>query len=400
VVLSNLNTNMGFFPLGKLMTGDFRTAFTLVFTWIFLVVLWWRGATLAHNEASLDTIRSIFQWGLAVVFIAVLLDSLTPLEVVNGFLILGFFAVGLAGLSLARFSSEIGDARVLPRDWLLPIGASVGLVLVLGLLISGLGLGGLDDVTRGILGLVGTVGGWILTPILLGMGYIAAALVLLANWLTSVFGGGDLTGLQEAQRQLEEFHETLGQGERSGPPRLLTALLKGVAFLVGCAVVGFVLYQIFRFRRMLREKGEVEEVRESLFSWRRVNDDLSGWLNGWWGRLVHAATGQDRRPPEAPRDPREVYHRFLALAAVLGRPRSPAQTPREHQQVVGDRLPVLPADRVVDSFQVTHYGHRQFSAPDLDRLLTDWNAIEQYGMEQLAREKEAEASKETGSGSS
>ncbi|MFQ6029553.1 MAG: hypothetical protein ACE5Q6_18920, partial [Dehalococcoidia bacterium] len=250
LVLSNLNTNLGFFPVSKVISGDLRTAFTLIFSWIFFIVLWWRGASVARDEVTLDVIRGTFQWGLAVVFAAVLIDALTPLDIVNGFLILGFFAVGLAGLSLARFASDAGDSRVMPSNWLLPIGASVGLVLLLGLIVGGLGLGGLDDVTRGLLSLVGTVGGWILRPILLGLGFIAAALVALGNWLTSVFGGGDLTGLQEAQQQLREFHESLGEVEKSGPPRLLVWFLKWTAFLGASVIVGFILHRLFRFRRL------------------------------------------------------------------------------------------------------------------------------------------------------
>ena len=201
-----------------------KTAYALVLTFAFLVALWWRGTSLAHDEVTLDTVRNAFQWALAVVIGAVVIDAIADAEIVSGFLILGFFAVGLFGLSLARFSAESADVQVMSREWFIPIGAAVGAVLLLALLISGLGLGGLDDVTRFILRVVGTVGEWILKPILLGLGYIAAALVSFGNWLTSVMGGGDLSGLREAQEQMRRFHESLEDVEGGGVPQWVYTL--------------------------------------------------------------------------------------------------------------------------------------------------------------------------------
>ena len=189
LVLANLNTGMGFLPVAQILTGDLQTAFALALTFVFLVALWWRGSSLAHDDVTLETVRGSFQWSLAVVIGAVVIDSVVSAKIVSGFLIMGFFAVGLIGLSLARFSAESTDTQVMSLDWFIPIGAVVGAVLLLGLLVGALGLGGLDDVTRAILRLGGTVGGWILKPILLGLGYIAAGLVAFGTWLTTVLGG-------------------------------------------------------------------------------------------------------------------------------------------------------------------------------------------------------------------
>ena len=208
-----------------------------------------------------------------------------------------------------------------------------------------------------------------------------------------------MTGLQEAQRQLEEFRDSLGEVEEGSPPRLLVGLLKWGAFLGGCLIVGFILHRLFQFRRLVRESGEVEEVRESLFSWHRANDDLSDWLNDWWGRLVNAASGKDRNIPD-PKDPREVYHRFLGLSSAVGRPKNEAQTPREHQQGLDNRLPVRPTEQVVDSFQVTYYGDHQFTGEEMNRLLVDWNTLQRFVIEQQQREIESEDQEETDSNSS
>ena len=393
LILTNLNTGMGFLPLGKIINGDLETVVALVLTLVFLVVLWWRGSSLAHDEVTLDTVRTAFLWGLAVLMASVVIDALVSARLVSGFLIVGFFAVGLIGLSLARFSAESVDVQGMSRDWLLPIGVAVAAVLLLGLLISALGLGGLDDVTRAILRLVGKVGEWILRPILLGLGYIAAVLVAFGNWLTSVMGGGDLSGLQEAQEQMERFHENLEDMEGGGPPEWVYLLLKWVAFLVGCLIAGWALFRVFRFRRLLRLSGDVQEIRESIFTWDKANRDISGLLGGWWNNLVQRAMAENEEPPP-PADPRELYHRFLQLSDNMGHPKGEGQTPREHQGTLEEDLPPEPVDHIVGGFQRVHYGNRPTDGSQMSGLLHDWDALRQREAEWRAQQEAAEKEKE------
>ena len=394
VALASLNTGLGFFPIGKIIYGDLQTAYALILTFAFLAALWWRGTSLAHDEVTLDTVRTAFQWALAVVIGAVAIDAMVDAEIVSGFLILGFFAVGLFGLSLARFSAESADVQVMSKEWFIPIGAAVGAVLLLALLISGLGMGGLDDVTRFILRVIGTVGEWILKPILLGLGYIAAALVSFGSWLTTVMGGGDLSGLHESQEQLRRFHESLEDVEGGGIPQWVYTLMKWTAFLIASLVIGLILYRVFRFRRLFRLSGDVKEIRESLFTWDKANADLTGVIDGWWNSLVKRATADNKSQPE-PEDPREVYHRFLQISDNMGHPKGEGQTPREHQVDVEEELPPQPVDRIVAGFHTVHYGNRSAGADEMQGLLEDLATLRQreaaWQEEERAREKDAES---------
>lgn len=374
-------SGIGFVPLGRILSGDLNAAFGLTLTLAFLVALWWRGSSLAHDEVTLETVRGAFQRGLGVVVGAVVIDALVAAPIVNGLLVVGFFAVGLAGLSLARFAAEAADGQGMSRDWFLPIGIMVAAVLLLALLIGGLGMGGLDDVTRAILRGVGAVGNWILRPILLGLGYVAAALVALGHWLTSVLGGGDLSGLNEAQEQLRRFHENLEEVEGDGPPGWVYALLRWLAVLMASLLAGWALFRVFRFRRLLRRSGEVQETRESLFTWDKANRDLFGAVNGWWNNLVQKATAEGDKVPE-PANPREVYHRFLEVAANRGRPKGESQTPREHQDTLEDALPPAPVERIVGGFQSSHYGRQEPNPQEMAALHQDWETLRQHEKEQ------------------
>lgn len=388
LILSHLATGNGIIPIGAFVDGAIGVALRQVLVFAFLVLLWWRSSSLAHDEVTLDAVRTSFQWGLVVLFFAVVIHSMSSAGLISGFLIVGFFGVGLVGLALARFSSEAGEGQMMGLNWWIPISVCVGLVLLAGLVLSAAGLGGLDDVTRWLLKLIGAIGFWVLKPVLLALGYIAGLLVALGTWVSERFGGGDLSGLARAQEQIRQFHETMREGVGdNGLPPLLVAALKFLGFLIGASLAGWLLYKVYKFRRFLRSPGQVEETRESVFSWSRVNDDLSALANSLLGNVVSLGRRRLPRPP-APRSPREFYHAMLTLAARRGHNREDWQTPKEHEGTLDGTLPVAPVGRIVDDFQVAYYGASQVPDEEMDRLRSDWTELNQFVEDQERREQD------------
>ncbi|MCH7736690.1 MAG: DUF4129 domain-containing protein [Chloroflexi bacterium] len=378
LVFTNINTGFGLIPVDTVISGDITSTVAIVGTVVFLIVVWWRGSSVAQEEISLDAVRAAFLWGLGVLFVTALVDSLVDERVVNGFLVVGFFAVGLLGLSLARFSSESGETHTMSREWLMPIVVSVGAVVVLGLVISAIGLGGLDDVTRETVKFGGNAGFWILKPVLLLMGLFAGLIVGFANWLSGMFGQGDFTALIDAQERLNDFHEGLRlQAEEKESSTALVTILKWMALAVASVLAGYLVYRLFRSRRFTGREEDVEETRESLFTWRRANDDLAGMLAGWWSRMFPV---QEKRMDggKEPSTPREVYHGFLGLASRLGRPRRDWETPNEHQRGIWGLLPTDPVYRIVQRFQRSHYGRSEADSTGIDDLRKDWKEINEF----------------------
>jgi len=380
--LSYLGPGPGPTAVGDFVSGNTEGAVALGLSLAFLVLLWWRGVTLAQDEVSLDTVRGSFRWGMAVLFVAVLAESASSADIVDGYMVVGFFAVGLAGLALARFSWEAGDTQVMTANWLVPIAASVGGVILLALLIGALGKGGLDDVAREALKAAGNAGLLILKPVFLALGYLASLLVGLANWIAGLLGGGDLSALDQMQQNLLDFGQRL-ESERGegGLPTALVVLLKSGALLLATSSAAWLLYRIFRFRRLIRRTGEVEETRQSLFSWSRANRDLYALLAEWWNSLPAVGSGRGKRSSE-PATPREFYHRLLSVAEKLGCPRQEWETPKQHQGALRGMLPVEPVGRIVDAFQLSHYGQTAADRGELAALRQDWQTINEFVNEQ------------------
>lgn len=386
-----LDSGFSLAPLAAVAGGSAVSAFDLVLTVGFLLVLWWRGSSLAQDRVDLDVVRSSFQLGVVVLVAGILVQSLGSFQLVSGVLAVGFFAVGLLGLALARFSSELGDSQQMALDWWIPIGASVLAVLLLGLLVAGAGLGGLDDVTREILAVVGAAGAWILQPIILVIGVIAGLLASFVNWISGIFGGGDISNFEDAVGRIEQFQQDVRQdaGDR-GPPEILINLLKWLAFLVGASLAGWLVYRIFRMRSGWRSPAGAEETRESLFSWSKINQDLSATLSEWW-RNLGASKLRGRGSNREPTTPREFYHGLLILAEGLGQPRHQWQTPKEHQWDLRGLMPAGSVASIVDGFQLAHYGQVEAGEAEIESLRRDWQAINQY----LADEERARQAQTT-----
>ena len=372
LALAAASVGAGWFPVGAVFAGDLRLAAALGLATVFMLTLWWRGASIARDDVTMDVVRNAFVRGVAIVIAAVAVDTIMDAAIIRLPGLLLFFAIGLSGLALSRFAAEGGAAGRMNRGWLLAIGGGVGGVLLLALILAAAGVGGLDDAARAVMSGISFLGLWILRPLLLLLGLLAAGLVAVGNWVSGIFGGGDLSGLELARLQIEEFHESLREVEGGQPPGTILTALKWLAFLLAVALAGWILFRMFRRRRLDGGNYAADEVRESTFTWQDAGQDVADALSG----LLNAAAGRRRRP--RPANPRAAYHRMLDIAASMGFPRRPSQTPREHRADVRHTLPAPPVARIVNAFQRYYYGGQSQGddAETMSSLLDDLNDLE------------------------
>ncbi len=375
LALAGASLGWGGASFGAVFAGDIYAIASVGLTVAFLVALWWRGTAVARDDVTMDVVRNAFIRGVVIAIIAAAADLLLPARIIGMPLLLGYFAIGLAGLSLSRFTAE--DATgYMNRGWLSAIGVGIAGLLLLALILGALGVGGLDDLARAALRGLNWLALWILRPLLLLLGLVAAGLVALGNWISGYFGGGDLSGLETARAQIEEFHESLRDIEGGGPPILALTLAKWLALLAAFALAGWVLFRLFRHRRLAGGDYANGETRESLFSWQGAGQDIADTLGGWLNR----GAGLRRRRTN-PSNPRAVYHRMLEIAGALGMPRRRGQTPHEHRQDLANTLPQPPVERIVDGFQQYYYGpdNAADDSANMPALLRDLDDIEPRG---------------------
>ena len=384
LVLTAWNAGEALQPFPLLTTGGLAGIGVFVGSILFLLVVWWRGVSLSQEDVTLDVVRSSFQVGLVVLLGVSLIDVATPGSIVSGFLVVGYFAVGLLGMAFARFSSETSEEREMPAQWIWPIIACVSAVLVIGLLISALGLGGLDDVTRVVARTIAAAGYWILEPVLMLIGLVAGALVNVGNWFSNLMGGGNLDGLIEAQRQIDEFHQTLRETEAQPSGNLMFIILQWAATAIGVLALAWAIYALFRSRRRRGRDGEVTESRESLFTMKRAGDDIGDAIGGLLSGLYGG--GRRRRRRNTPRSPREYYHALLEFAKRAGKPKETWETPREHQRQLAGLLPADPVGQIVDEFQDSHYGASPTTESQMERMQVSHQELEEFLREQAKEE--------------
>ena len=366
LVLAGVSMGAGWFPIGLVFSGDLNAVASLALAAALLLLLWWRGTATARDDVTLDVVRNAFVRGVVIVMLAAAADPLMPADIIRLPVLVLYFAVGLGGLALSRFAIDSGVSQI-SRRWLMAIVVSIGAVLLLSLILGAIGVGGLDQLAKAIVRGIGFLGLWTLRPILLLLGLLAAGLVAVGNWISSFFGGGDLSGLELARLQIEEFHESLREVEGDGPPNVILTVIKWLAFLLAVSLVGWVLFRMFRRRRLAGNDYADAETRESTFTLQAAGQDVADTLASWFN---WASNLSRRRPP--PTNPREVYHRMLDIARAVGFARRSWQTPQEHRRQANQALPDPPVARIVNEFQRYHYGPQPSNPdPDTMRSLTE-----------------------------
>ena len=374
LMLAGVSMGAGWFPIGLVFSGDLNAVAALAVTATLLLLLWWRGTAIARDDVTLDVVRNAFIRGVIIVMVAVAADAVMQAGIISLPILFTFFAIGLGGMALSRFAVDSGVGRI-SRGWLLAILVSVATVLFISLVLGILGVGGLDEAARALVRGIGFLGLWTLRPILLLLGLLAAGLVTVGNWLSGLFGGGDLSGLELARLQIEEFHESLREVEGDGPPNVILTVIKWLAFLLAISLAGWVLFRMFRRRRLSGNDYAEVETRESTFTLQSAGQDVADAISGW----VNWASNLRRRPPP-PVNPREVYHRMLDVARAVGFARRTWQTPQEHRREASRALPDPPVARIVRGFQQYHYGP-QSGDPDpetMQSLVDDLDDLQRH----------------------
>ena len=377
LILASMHHNLNPFQVSELFNEDWINTAQYIVSLIFLTILWWRGGMLARDETTLDSIRNVFQIGILIITFGLLISMFTTWAISSYPYILFFFSAGLAGLSLARFSGQPSDYQISLKSWLIPICSSVAIVILVGLIIAGLGISGIDESLRFLLKLLGGLAEWLLRPLLLGLGFIASGLIIFGTWLSNLFGGGNLDGLEFALGHTQDLYESLDESREDNSNRFLIMCLKITALCSLGIVSGWCLFKVFRFKRHWSNQSQSETSRESFLTTELISNDIKSMLHHVLNKAIPLPNNR-RSYIRDPKNAREVYYQFLSLTKELGYPRNPWQSPIEHQTNLADILPIEPVTKIVSEFQDVHYGNPYLEISDMDALLHNWHIVLNY----------------------
>ena len=157
--------------------------------------------------------------------------------------------------------------------------------------------------------------------------------------------------------------------------------IKWIVVIGIVALVVFILAKAISRFRGRQARDEIEEIHESLFSWRGLSDDLKELLN-----MIGAKFARKHAParPEGLSDDlshrlniREIYRHMLWEAARSGVPRRRHETPGEYT----DRLEsVVPGsgeslDSITEMYIDVRYGETSIPEEQVDNANVLWRTL-------------------------
>lgn len=370
---------------------------------VFGAYLLWRSMTIGRETLTFDDLYPKFLFGLVALVVLFVLwrgspgvqGSGTALGS-TGLYVIAYFSTGLVGLALLNLVAirqatlRHEDASAPPsRLWL-----TMTIGVVLAILVVALGVVSIFslDLLALLLHPLSVLAQWTIMALFIGVVYLigfpAALLVYILRFLVSIFGRGKLPQPPEPPDPSKVKEKVEKEGAGIIPPELITIIEWALVALVIALVVYLLARTLFRYRRGRVDEG-VEQVSESLWSWKEITSDLLSLLT----RLLHLLMPQKSHRAKVSPPPaaaivndeddsrifpvRELYQGLLWEGGKAGIPRPSAATPYEYQRALERRLPP-PAEEleaITRAYVAERYGPTRLEAEQLVPLNRLWRRL-------------------------
>jgi len=380
-----------FLHLGQMLWSTFESTYPVVLALPVLLYLWWRGIILGRTTSYFDSIYRSFLFGMVALIVLIIFWQLTsgtadfggPGSTI-GFYVIAFFFFGLVAMAIChlyiiRRRMHREDAAMTSIWRWLPIMMGV----IVGIVVIGLGAASLfsaeffatvEEISKVVFGGLGKIINYILIP----FNYIFAGIVYVLRWILDLIrpeqppeleGPGDMgmPGMQET-------------ATRDIPP-ILTTVLQWLVVVVIVAIVIYILARAISRFRARRERDEIEEIHESLWSLDGFKDDLRLLLNmvgQKFKRKPKPVTGYhfDEDVPGR-MDIREIYRHLLWEGARSGVARRKHETTSEYEGRLGQYVPdgKEPLARITNLYDDVRYGEIQPREKQVDNANNLWKTL-------------------------
>jgi len=354
---------------------------------VVVLVVYWRGLSLASKYIDPRSVRSNFYLGLGMFLAYILVNTLITGET-PGPMLYTFFVAALIAMGAARIFTITqlrGGARnPFNLRWFLGILVTSLLIVGLAGLVAWLAsdrtsiLGGIGGLAMGIFSVIMLV---LISPLIF-------IIERLANSIPQASGA-----MQSVIDALEELRTTFGGIANNlfnlfDIPSLLNWMQLLKPFLLWGFVIAISLLIIFSISRwLLNERLSELDETEGLIERGDVLDLLRRAIQDRLERLGQSLRGRARlRPGQrwlAAAKIRRIYARMMDLARQLGVPRPPASTPLEFQPVLEDMLPDGQADvqLITAAYLRVRYGEIPETKEEINEVESAWDNVRALGKE-------------------
>lgn len=334
---------------------------------IIVCLAWSRGMTLAQRELRYPLVVASFSLGLLVVVGLLLIGQGSAARGAIDGAAMPYFMSGLFTLALVNnVRPGGGGVSAGGGPWIATLAGSVGALAAIS---AAIGLFPLGLLNR-LLAPVGVVALRVLDAVIF---VIAVPLALLAQALFGLITGGRPVEWPQPNRLASDGVEQFkNHTDKGGTGTALLLLLGKVVFLLLLiAVVGYVLWRLFRRLGGRGGGGGGGEVHEALTHEGGPGSDL--------GALMGALLGRFRRPegkvePDLPPGIlalRRLYARALRRAEDSGTPRPAAATPREFAPALQRALGTPRAATLSERYAAARYGRLEPTRSEVTELERD-----------------------------
>jgi hypothetical protein len=363
-----------------------------------IIYLWWRGIMLGGSTNLFKDIYRSFIIGMAALIALIIIwqsgsmatDAASPgaglgLNVI-AFFFFGLLSIAICHLYVMRSTMPKEDAALTSVwRWMPLMLGIVGGMVVFGFLIASIfSPGMMENLGQGL----STIGGalsqllqWILTPIF----YLVEALIWVARWLLMLLKGETPADTQNMTPGGggPDFENITG----ASLPPWVSVMLKWLVLAIVVGLIIFIMARTISRYRAKKAQEQVDEVNESLFSWKGLKDDLKELLNGIGNRF--------KRKPGAPPssfdpdakgrlDIREIFRHLQWEGHKSGVTRYRHETASEYarrlERAVPDSIESIQITResiggIKAMYESVRYGETVIPEPQLDKANGFWQTI-------------------------
>ncbi|MFC1945629.1 DUF4129 domain-containing protein [Chloroflexota bacterium] len=339
-------------------------------------LLWWLGRRLARQTTGFKALLGEFQFGLFMLVITLVSARLFELELSGQVpLVLGFFGLSLAGLSVSHgMEGASWLSGIYRTPWSGLLLAAIGIILVAGLII---GLIFTPDLLQIIWSAIKTV-----------LEFIWAGILKVLEFLASLMPDTGEVDLPIPEAPPPAASDDNGFSLRM-PEWARTALTSGwLIIMSGLILLALwrISTEILRHLRLMMGGRSGTEYESLAGSFR---DDMRGLFRrmfGWLKLFKRIRWRRDAAPAgQAVTSVRQTYRHFLRWAAAGGYPRELAQTPCEYRDMIGGLLPELSQDidAITAQYVSTRYGEASPAPPELQLMNHSWQRLRQVKLKKM-----------------